>query len=239
MFTAVLIDDEINALKMLELELKDAFPLVKVLATFQNPLEASSFIQLHKPNILFIDIEMPHMNGIDFVRQLDVSFAKVIFLTAYKQYAIDAVRSNAIDYLLKPLDTNEFKIAVNRAIEKIKDDQERNFEKAFFDLKGNANQLKIPTTNGFAFLKINEIIYCKSDSNYTHIFTTSKTYIVSKTLKFIQSALPKDSFLRIHNSYLVNADYISEYSRKDGGYVVLTDGTSLRVSNSRKDIFNV
>ena len=121
----------------------------------------------------------------------------------------------------------------------IKKDREKDFELIIKNFKTNSKQLKIPTSHGFAFVKIHDIIYCKSDSNYTHVITVDKTYIVSKTLKYIQEALPKDGFLRIHNSYLVNVDYIKEYTRKDGGYVLLNNGTSLRVSNSKKDIFKV
>jgi len=239
MYTAVLIDDEINASKMLEMELNSAFPSIRVLEKFQNPIKAISFITEHKPDLLFIDIEMPQLNGIDFVKQVDTSFSKVIFLTAYRQYAVEAVKSHAIDYLLKPLDSEELKTTVERAIKLINEKPEVDLEEILKKLKGNVGQLKIPTTNGFAFLKLDDIIYCQSDSNYTHIFTTEKEYLVSKTLKSIQESLPESDFLRIHNSYLVNTSHIVEYTRKDGGYVILSNGVNLRVSNSKKDLFRV
>lgn len=239
MYTAVLIDDEINALKMLELELKLSFPTIEVVQKFQNPLKAISFLEEHQPQFIFIDIEMPQINGIDLLKQIDTSFSKVIFLTAYKQYAIEAVRSNAIDYLLKPIDTEELKVAVNRALDLIKIEANRKQESVLSELKTSINQLKIPTSNGFAFLKISDILYCKSDSNYTHIYTTEREYIVSRTLKSIQESLSESSFLRIHNSYLVNVEHVKEYTRKDGGYVILSNGVTLRVSNSRKDVFKL
>lgn len=237
MYKTVLIDDEISSLKMLELELLQAFQSIDVIGSFQNPIKAIPFITEQKPDILFIDIEMPQLNGIDFIKQIDTSYCQVIFLTAYEQYAIEAVKSNAIDYLLKPLDTEELRSAVERAISLIEDQPYSDVEADIKQIASKTNQLKIPTTNGFAFLKIEDIIYCQADSNYTHIHTTSKTHIVLKTLKSIQDALPNETFLRIHNSYLVNNMHIREYSRSDGGYVILSNDVNLRVSRTKKDLF--
>lgn len=237
--TAIIVDDEINAIKMLAIELEQQFPNIDIVGQFQDPKEAIDQIETLEPSILFVDIEMPYMSGFDLVKKLKHKKLQVIFITAYSQYGIEAIKANALDYLLKPLDSVELRDAVNKALVRIKESHENMLELilervAQFD----KDSIKIPTSNGFAFVKKEEIIYCQSESNYTHIFTISKNFLVSKTLKYIQELLPEKDFLRIHHSYLVNLAHIKEYSRKDGGFVVLSDNKTLRVSNSRKDIFN-
>ena len=239
MASVIIVDDELNALKMLELELNQSFSDLEIIGTFQNPLDALSVIQKEQPDILFVDIEMPNLNGFDLVRELDIKNTQVIFVTAYSQYAIQAIKANALDYLLKPLDSNELILAVNKALVNLQDNVQNKLEDILVKLDTtNKDIIKIPTSNGYAFLEKKSIIYCQSDSNYTHIYTMDKEFLVSKTLKFIQSLLPKEDFLRVHNSYLVNVSHIKEYSRKDGGYVIMSNGKNLRVSNSKKDIFN-
>lgn len=237
MYSAVLIDDEINALKMLELELLTHFDNITILDKFQDPTIAVEQLNQLNPDILFIDIEMPTLNGFDVLEKTKIS-SQIIFTTAYSEYAINAIKANAIDYLLKPLDTDELLAAVNKAIENI-NNNDNNIEEILKELK-NAQKdiIRIPISNGYAFINKFDIIYCQSESNYTHIITTKKKHLISKTLKFIQNLLPENEFIRIHNSYLVNVTHIKEYSRKDGGYVLLSNNSKLRVSNSKKDIFN-
>ena len=235
----VLVDDEINALKMTELELSTAFPDLQVIGQFQNPELALPFVNYNQPELLIIDIEMPQMSGIDFVKKMNSHDSQVIFVTAYSNYAIEAIKADANDYLLKPLDSNELRIAVQKAIQRVESNPKIQLEKVLekFSQK-DQGIVKIPTTNGFTFVNKQDIIYCKSDSNYTHIYTTDKEILVSKTLKSIQQLLPEDDFLRVHHSFLVNLSHLKEYSRKDGGFVILSNNKKISVSNSRKDIFN-
>lgn len=238
MYKAVLIDDEINALKMLELELSNNFKNIEVVKKIQDPSDAVKQLNTLNPDIVFIDIEMPTLNGFDVLKKTNIS-SQIIFTTAYSQYAIKAIKANAIDYLLKPLDTDELLEAVNKAIYNIEND-DNNIEEIIRKLNGSQNDIiRIPISNGYAFINKADIIYCQSESNYTHIFTVDKKHLVSKTLKFIQNLLPEKEFIRIHHSYLVNISHIKEYSRKDGGFVILSNKEKLRVSNSKKDIFNL
>jgi len=223
---------------MLELELKNHFPSIEIIGKYQLPEEAISSINKNEPDILFVDIEMPKLSGFDILRKVDCE-SQIIFTTAYSQYAIDAIKANAIDYLLKPLDTEELIAAVNKAIENIKQKKNTQIEEILKKLDHiQSDILKIPTSSGYAFIKKTDIIYLQSESNYTHVITTDKTHLVSKTMKSIHATLPEDDFIRIHNSFVVNIFHIKEYSRKDGGFVVLSNDKTLKVSNSKKDIFN-
>ena len=242
MIKALLVDDEINALRMLELELSNAFPEIQIVDKLQNAREAIAVFENTKPDILIIDIEMPQMNGFEFVNSIQSDDCQVIFATAYSQYGIEAVKANALDYILKPIDTQELKDAVSKAlrnIERKKLDSLQSIDLLIQKIESSQSaQIKIPTSNGFVFLKKEDIIYCQSESNYTHIHTTQKSYLVSKTLKYIQELLPEDSFARIHASFLVNINHIKEYSRKDGGFVILSNNLQLKVSESKKDFFS-
>lgn len=238
MASVVIIDDEINAIRMLEIELKQLFPELDIIATFQNPLEALEFFKSNTSDILLIDIEMPQMNGIKFIRQTALEHTQIIFCTAYSNYAIEAIKNNALDYLLKPIDSQELYESINKALNNIKASKNP-IEKILDKLdEQQSNVVKIPTKNGYTFIQKSEIIYCESESNYTHIYTTKNKLKIAKTLKYIQSCLPSENFLRIHSSYLVNIDFIQEYSRTDGGFVTLKSGKKLSVSNSKKNVFN-
>lgn len=238
MTSAILIDDEINALRMLEIEIKSAFPDLEILGMFQNPEEALIEVNRQLPDIVIIDIEMPQMNGIDFVARMKSPQSQVVFVTAYSEYAIKAIKANALDYLLKPIDSEELQTAIRKAHDRL-NTSESQLERLIGKMDDKARGIvKIPTSNGFAFLDKKDIIYCQSDSNYTHIYTSEKEYLVSKTLKTIQELLPQDDFLRVHHSFVVNVVHIKEYSRKDGGYVILSNGKSISVSKSKKDLFN-
>lgn len=237
--TAIIVDDEINAIKMLAIELQQQFPDIEIVGQFQDPLLAVDAIDSLQPSILFVDIEMPYMSGFDLVKKLKYENVQIIFITAYSQYGIEAVKANALDYLLKPLDTDELRNAVKKALKAIESSKDNMMELIMERIdQFDKDSIKIPTSSGFAFVKKEDILYCQSESNYTHIVSQTKTYLVSKTLKYIQELLPEKDFLRIHHSYLVNVSHIAEYSRKDGGFVTLSNGKTLRVSNSRKDIFN-
>ncbi len=238
MATIVLIDDEINALRMLELEIRAAFPDLEIIGTFQDAQKALDLVNAKQPDIVLVDIEMPQMNGIDFVNNMTNPQTRVIFVTAYSQYAIKAIKANALDYLLKPIDSDELKTALDKAIIQL-NLPENQLEKILDKIDNSAQGIvKIPTSNGYAFLDKKTIIYCKSDSNYTHVYTENRSFLVSKTLKFIQDLLPEKDFLRVHHSYLVNTFHIKEYSRKDGGFVILSNGETISVSKSKKDLFN-
>lgn len=240
MIQAILIDDEVHSLDALHILLAEYCPQVEVMAMCRSGMEAIGKIHELNPQLLFLDIEMPNMTGFELLSRVKNQEIEVIFTTAYKQYAIDAIRTKAMDYLLKPVDEEELVHAVQRAEERIKErisSQEINV--LLTSIKGVTNEfqkLAIPTVDGLFFVSIRDICYCSGDGNYTHIVTnTGEKYIISKTLKGTEEMLSHPSFFRTHQSYLVNLHYIKQYIRGSGGYLILHDGTNIQVSRSRKE----
>jgi two-component system LytT family response regulator len=166
----------------------------------------------------------------------------VIFATAYEKYAVQAFKFSAIDYLLKPVDADDLKQAVNKLQQKIsKEEATKKFETLFYNLRniqGNTKRITVPTVKGFEFLQVNDIVRCQSDINYTIIFLKDKQKItVAKTLKEFEELLIDHNFFRVHNSHLINLFYIKSYNKGKGGTVVMADNSQVEVSTRRKDDF--
>jgi two-component system LytT family response regulator len=241
MITAIIIDDEAKGRLALREKLSAYCPLVQVLAEACNGQEALLLIQHHKPQLVFLDIEMPRMNGFEMLNALPEKNFHVIFTTAYDQYAIRAIKYAAFDYLLKPIDIEELKTAV----EKI-DLKETNQTKKQVELlqqniehpKKQLNKLAIPTLDGLLFFDINDIIHLEANSNYTFIHFLGKPKITaSKTLKEFEEILPESLFFRTHHSHLINLNYIKRYIKGDGGQIELQNGTYVDVSRRKKEEF--
>jgi two-component system, LytTR family, response regulator len=243
MITAVLIDDEKNALEVLEMQLTMYCPLVKIIASCNSGESGIQAILTHKPDLVFLDIEMPHKNGFDVIQETKGLEYSVIFTTAYDQFAIKAFKFSAVDYLLKPIDILELKAAVSRVSEKRNktpiDDQLRQLlEKLNPTVVKSASKVALSLSDGMQLVDPIEIVRCESDSNYTHVFMKSgKKITVAKTLKDVEESLDNLGFFRIHQSHLVNMKYIDKVVKSDGGYIVLNDGTELAISRNRKDAF--
>lgn len=239
MIRAIIIDDEISCVETLEIELKAYCPIVKVIAKNLTAKEGLEAIKEMKPDVVFLDVEMPHMNAFDLLEQChDLDF-NVIFVTAYDQYAIRAFDFNAADYLLKPVQ----KAKLIQAVEKIQNQQESAFSHA--QLKAIVTTIQnsitatpniaLPTVDGFEFVRIEKIVYAQADSNYTHIhLITGKKFILSRTLKEVESMLMGHHFIRIHQSNLINLSHIAKYIKGAGGYVVMRNGDTLNVSRGHK-----
>lgn len=184
---------------------------------------------------------MPEMNGFELLQQLaNVNF-DVIFTTAYDEFAVKAFKASAIDYLLKPIDKEDLILAVSKVKDTrnvfIQPEQMDILYKAINNKHTLKERIAVPTQEGLHFVKIKEIMYCISDSNYTNIHLYNKKKIlVSRTLKEIEEMLIDNGFLRIHNSHLINLQKIEKYVRGDGGYVIMDDQTTLSVSRSRKEV---
>lgn len=242
MLEAVIVDDEIKALQSLSWELTNFSEEIKVVATFTNPLEALEYLNLssNTPDCLFLDIEMPTMDGFQFIQQLKNKDFPVVITTAYNQYAIKALKNEAIDYLLKPIDSDD----LNDTILKIKKHNAKNYsaerlEKILLNFNANAIQKKITlnTDGKLVFLSCDQILYAESDGNYSTIFLTDGHKIVlTKKLKEVNEILPKDTFFRIHNSYIINLNKIKEFLKTDG-YVVLESNHKIPVSRQKKSDF--
>jgi two-component system LytT family response regulator len=193
------------------------------------------------PDVLFLDIDMPFINGFDLLEMVpDVDF-EVIFTTAHDKYAIQAFRISAVDYLLKPIDTDALKLAVEKVrLLRTKGSSSRQISFLIQQLKdlenNNVRKIALPTFDGLEFIHMDDILYCQSDGAYSNVFFTdgNKMYI-SKTLRYLEDALCNFHFFRVHNSYIVNLNHVSKYSKTDGGLLILSNGEKVRVSRSKKD----
>jgi len=240
MIEAVLVDDEEKALQSLTWELTNFSDEIQVKASFTNPSEALDYLAVNTPDCLFLDIEMPTMDGFQFIQKLTNKNFPVVITTAYNQYAIKALKNEAIDYLLKPIDTDD----LNDTIVKIRKHNSKNFtaerlEKLLLNFNANTTHKRITlnTDGKLLFLKSDEIIYAESDGNYSTIYLSDGQKIVlTKKLKEVNQLLPEDCFFRIHNSYIVNLHKVKEFLKTDG-YVVLQSGHKIPVSRQKKSDF--
>ncbi|MEJ7673123.1 MAG: LytTR family DNA-binding domain-containing protein [Chitinophagaceae bacterium] len=193
-----------------------------------------------KPQLLFLDIEMPQMNGFELLEKLPQIDFDLIFTTSYDQYAIKTIRFSALDYLLKPIDREELKKAVQKVIARKKYPLPEQIEALLQKLNQPTipvNKIGIPTMEGLHMISVESIISCASDSNYTILFLKNNQKITaSRTLKEIQEMLEDYSFARVHHSYLVNLNEVEKYVRGEGGYLLMSNGTAVDVSRSRKEI---
>ena len=238
--TAIIVDDEKHCREVLELLLGKYCPEVKLLGNCAGGMEALEVLKKQTPDILFLDIEMPGMNGFEMLEQSPTGEFEIIFTTAYNEYAIKAIKHSALDYLLKPIDKDELQLAVHRALEhKAIRPPER--IKELLDILQHpktAKRFAAATMEGLVMVDADNILYCESDSAYCTLhFTDGKTLLLSRTLKEVEEALPHEQFCRIHHSYLVNLSYVQKYIKGEGGEVVMSNGASLPVSRTRKQDF--
>jgi len=236
----IILDDEQHCIDTLRWQLEKYTTNVEVINTFNSPITALEFIKSNTIDLLFLDIEMPEMNGFDVLKQLKSIDFGIIFTTAYDEFAVNAFKASAIDYLLKPIDKTDLITAVQKAESNKGKSIMADQMEILYDTINHNNPVKeriaVPTQEGLHFIKLKEIIYCISDSNYTHIhLTDGKEILVCKTLKEIEALLANEGFLRIHNSHLISLQKIEQYTRGDGGYVIMDNQKMLSVSRSRKE----
>lgn len=239
--TAILIDDEIASLRNLQQKLEEFCKQVNVIATFDKPDEAIPAIRKLKPNVIFLDIEMPKMNGFRMLEELGDYDAEVIFTTAYNHYTIEAMRISAFDYLVKPVAIEELENAVKRLFEKkVMHTQERLhvLKDSINEPKSQENKIAIPVSDGFEFIVIKNILRIESSTSYSRIFfKDGKSVVVTKLLKDFEELLTPYHFFRVHNSHLINLNYIKKYLRGTGGQVMMDNGDLIDVSRRKKDEF--
>lgn len=237
---AILIDDEISNLENLRTLLEKHCPQVSIIATAQNITDAVDIIEKYSPDLVFLDIQMGEQTGFDVLKLLPMRNFEVIFVTAYDQYGIQAVKFAALDYLLKPIDIEELMNAVNKAEHKLAA-QIQNLQLDFL-----LQQLKKPETNvskialqmqsEIRYVCLSEIMRCEADNTYTRFFLSSNEKIlVSKSLKEYADLLRPRGFLRTHQSHLVNPKYVKSWLKEDGGVLLLTSGEKIPVSKPNKD----
>lgn len=240
MINAVIVDDEHYAAQALVTLLKKNCPDVTINAVCNNAKEAVKVIRELQPQLVFLDIEMPYLNGFELLEMLAPVSFECIFTTSYDQYAIKAIRFSALDYLLKPVDPEDLKAAVNRVTGKKSPSLQQQMElllSKFQQPRPVENRIALPTLEGLQIIPVDSILYCSSSSNYT-IFNLAdgQKLIISRTLKEIEEMLEENRFLRVHHSYLVNLNEVRKYSRGEGGSLQMSDGTSIDVSRSRKEM---
>lgn len=239
MIRSIIIDDEPQNAEMLKNDLATHCSSVQVVAICNSAKEGILAIKKEKPDLIFLDIEMPWMNGFEMLEVLDEINFNLIFTTAHDQFAAKAFRISAVDYLLKPIDAHDLKVAVGKAAKKM--DQamgNANIENLLRNIKQPSAEQKIalPNKDGYEFVEVSHIIYCHAEGAYTKVFLDNKKHIlVSKTLGDIEELLPKDLFQRVHHSTVVNLQFVTHFIRTDGGYVKLQTGEQLTVSKSKKE----
>ena len=242
MLETILIDDEPQAIKSLEWELQNFSKEIVVVKTFTNPIEAQLFLRKHHVDCVFLDIEMPEMDGFQFLEHFSERDFSAIITTAYDQFAIKAIKNNALDYLLKPIDSDD----LHECIAKIKRERDKNelhqklrqnLENATFSESIENRKITITTDGKLVVLKTDTILYCQSDGNYCTIFLeNNEKILLTKKLKYMEEKLSMPEFFRIHNSYLINLNKVKEYHKADE-YVVLSNNIKLPVSRQRKASF--
>jgi two-component system LytT family response regulator len=242
MIKVVLVDDEPQSCKSLAIKLNDVAEDIEIIATYNDPEEAVTGIRKMKPAVVFLDIEMPGMNGFQLLEKMEEFDFEVIFVTAYNEYVLNALRISALDYLLKPVDSEELKNTLIRLRKKISMQENAQQTKKQLELLGDTlkdqsapKRLALATSQGIVFLRINEIIRIEALSNYSTFYLISKQKImVSKTLKEFEALLTMQNFFRINRSCIVNTDYIVKYKNEDGGMLELQDGSEVGVGPHRK-----
>ena len=232
----IIIDDEPDAVEILTILLEKYSPQAKIVATASNVQLGIAAILEHKPELVFLDIEMPDGSGFEVVSKTKELDYKLVFTTAYNQYALQAFKVNAIDYLLKPIDPSELIVAFNKVNNAHYEQLSLSKISKLFSIQNQQinRTLSIPTLEGYTMQPLDEILYFVSDSNYTKIILTNgKSILVSKTMKVIEQQLT-DDFLRVHNSYIVNTKYIEKFIKTDGGYLVMKNQQQIPISKRRK-----
>ena len=239
MINALIIDDEPYCCEVLVTLLEKYCPKVHILSSCSSGAEGLKAIREQVPALVFLDVEMPRMNGFEMLEQLPKINFDLIFTTSYDQYALKAIRISAIDYLLKPIDRQELQKAVQKVAE-------RSYQPAAQQLdillqkinhsSGAINKVAMPTMEGLQMVAVDSIISCESDSNYTIVMLKNKQkLVVSRTLKDIEEMLEDYTFVRVHHSYLINLNEVNKYVKGEGGYLVMSDGSAVDVSRSRKE----
>ncbi len=231
---AVIVEDEANSREILRSYLAKYCENVTLLGEGATIEEGLAQIKKHRPDLVFLDVEMPFGNAFDLLDQLPERSFETVFVTAYNQYAMDALNHHAAYYLMKPINIDELIKAVDY-VRTIKE-KENALEGQVLQAKPVRAEGKItlPQQDGFQVLEVSDIYFCKADDNYTEIYLEKKKIVVSKTLKYFEDALQSYSFARIHKSYLVNVSEVVKYKKGKGGSVVLSNGKELSVSASKK-----
>ena len=242
MIKAVIIDDEQHSIDTLKWKLENYCPEVEVVAAFDNPANGIAYLQKTPPGLLFLDIEMPMLNGFDVLEELgrDLPF-DIIFTTAYDNFGIQAVKFSALDYLLKPVQNKELKEAIEKHIKKTQqkipaEQIDILLNNVHAERKGKVGKIALASKESIEFVEAQDIICCEANSNYTNVYMDEeRKRVISRTLKEFEDMLLPHNFFRPHNSFLINLKRVKEFIRGDGGYLVMENKMKIPVSKGRKE----
>ncbi|HNR85642.1 MAG TPA: LytTR family DNA-binding domain-containing protein [Taishania sp.] len=237
---ALVIDDE-NRTRDLIAKLINSFELdIEAISEGESVKSGLKAIEKHEPDIVFLDIQMPDGSGFDILKALPKKSFEVVFITAHEEFAIKAIKFSALDYILKPVDADELKEVVERALEKM---NTKNDERQFEALQHNISpqqkrRLVLKTQESVHVVDLDQIIRLESDRNYTSFYLNDgKSILVSKTLKEYDDLLAGYNFIRVQQSHLINLDYVEKYNKGNGGFVVMKDGSEVPLSPAKREIF--
>jgi two-component system, LytTR family, response regulator len=241
MIKAVIIDDQQQCIDDLSLLLKNYCPEVKIQATAHSGKEGILCLNKHQPQLVFLDVEMNDMTGFEMLQQLSETNFHVVFTTSFDKYAIQAIRFNALDYLLKPVQKKELLDAVSKAINTpspLTLLQVSHLKETTQNIQVPQNKIALTTNEGLEYVRLEEIIYCLAEGSYTTVFMNHNTQLlVSKSIGKLDELIDGNGFYRIHNSSLVNLSHVKKFVKTDGGYVVMSNGDTVTVARNRKEEF--
>ncbi len=238
---SVIVDDEVQSRFVVRKMLEMYCPQVSVVGEAANIEEAYALIQEHQPDLVFLDVEMPHGSGFELLKKFSYVPFDVIFVTGFDQYALQAIKFCALDYLLKPINANEFIVAVNRCFAKKQqtpatDDRLRHLMENIRTQQLVSHKIALATAQGIEFMEVGNIIHCEAEGNYTVIYLTDKSRCVATgKIKEFEELLQGYSFVRVHKSHLINVQYIRKFLKKEGGYFVMQDNQEIPVARRKKE----
>lgn len=242
--TALIVDDEFLSRNYLSKLILQSSPDIKLVGQAESADEAFQAINDLNPDIVFLDIMLKNETGFDLLQRFDQLPAEIIFTTAFNEYAIKAFKYNALDYLLKPIDREELRSAIERAKKRIVSNQKTapgQMEQFYETIRGQhavQNKMAIPTAEGFEIMELDEIIYCQSSGSYTHFHLTNKRRLTSSyPLRQYDEMLSERNFFRAHKSFLVNLSHVKLYRKGEGGTIIMSDGQEIEVSRRNKEAF--
>ncbi len=237
--SAIIVDDERDSRETLRNYVTKYCPQVELLGESANIIEARAAILKLKPQLVFLDIEMPHGNAFDLLEQWGEIDFEIIFVTAFSQYAIQAFNLSAAHYLLKPVDIEDLESAVATVEKSLTQKDKLNYANILLEnitaIHSQNRKLVLPLMEGFEVVKMSEILYCKAEDNFTRFyFKDGRKTLICRNLKFYETALDAFGFFRVHRSHIINLEYVKRYNKGKGGTVVLDDGKEIMVSNNKK-----
>src|ERR1035437_4363897 len=249
MIKALIIEDEKKSAEVLAQLLQKNCPEVTITGRAENVKEGIEMIRTlsertpsEKPELIFLDVMMPDGSGFDVLEKLSDLKFDVIFTTATDKFAVKAIKYSALDYLLKPIDAEELKIAVKKVVDsKTKFSTEQNLRFLLENIKHGEDQyskITLPTGTSYEVVLVKDIIRCEANDNYTNVYLTNgRKYLVSGTLKHYEDLRPEKDFIRVHHGYLINMNHMARFMKEDGGYAVMSDGSKVEVSRRKKEEF--